>query len=93
MYRQDETEAQSAEFFMQLLVTTLLVLGLVGIMLRSALLPLRILLTLVVPLLSVFGLAVVVYQWGALAWLGIAAFGGGSEDRDLDFGTRPHPVA
>ena len=59
------------EEFKKMLVGICVLLGLlVGVMLRSAFVPMRLALTLILPLASVFGAAVLVYQDGALGWLG-----------------------
>merc|ERR1719159_700015 len=44
----------------------------IGVFLRSASVPVRLALTLVLPLCSVFGMAVLVFQEGWLNWLGVA---------------------
>lgn len=52
-------------------ITVAVVIIMIGLFLRSAFVPLRLLLTLFLPLSSVFGAAVIVYQWGFLSWLGL----------------------
>jgi hypothetical protein len=59
------------EEFKKMLLGICLLLGLlVGVVLRSAFVPLRLALTLILPLASVFGAAVLVYQDGVLGWVG-----------------------
>jgi len=57
-----------------LTVTFAIVFTILGILLRSAFVPIRLALTLVAPLCAVFGFAVLVYQKGALTWTGSEAF-------------------
>lgn len=59
---------------MLLLVTMMVVFAIIGCGLRSAFVPLRLSLAVFIPLATVFGIAVLVYQDGALAWTGISAF-------------------
>jgi len=70
-----------SEFRRVLVVSCILVFLMISIFLRSVFVPLRLALTLVLPLCSVFGTAVLVYQDNWLGWLGwknIAASGDGS---------------
>eukprot|EP00401_Gymnodinium_catenatum_P045101 CAMPEP_0117580962 /NCGR_PEP_ID=MMETSP0784-20121206/65528_1 /TAXON_ID=39447 /ORGANISM="" /LENGTH=217 /DNA_ID=CAMNT_0005381151 /DNA_START=75 /DNA_END=728 /DNA_ORIENTATION=+ len=59
------------EFMRILPVVMLLTFIMIGLFLRSAIVPARLALTLVVPLCSVYGVAVLVYQEGWLNWLGL----------------------
>jgi len=71
----DALERRVESLFPQLLATTfVIVFTILGLLLRSAFVPIRLALTLVAPLCAVFGLAVAVYQNGALEWTGLAAF-------------------
>jgi uncharacterized membrane protein YdfJ with MMPL/SSD domain len=54
--------------------TFLIVFVVLGFLLRSAFVPVRLVLTLVAPLAAVFGMGTLVYQDGALEWTGLAAF-------------------
>jgi len=58
------------EFCRVLPIEMLLIFVVIGIVLKSAFVPLRLALTLVLPLCSVYGLSVKVYQEGMLSWLG-----------------------
>lgn len=58
-----------------LAVTFTIVFTILGLLLRSAFVPIRLALTLIAPLCAVFGSAVLVYQKGALKWTGVEAFG------------------
>jgi len=70
----DTIEASKEKFPLMLSVTTVVVLAIVAILLRSAFVPIRLLLTLIFPMAATFGLAVLVYQKGILDWTGISAF-------------------
>lgn len=59
---------------MLLAITFTIVFTILGCLLRSAFVPIRLALTLVAPLCAVFGSAVLVYQKGALEWTGFRAF-------------------
>lgn len=54
--------------------TFFLIFLFLGFLLKSLFVPIRLMLTLVAPLLAVFGSAVLVYQKGWLEWTGLAAF-------------------
>jgi RND superfamily putative drug exporter len=58
---------------MLLVITLVIIFSLLGYGFKSALVPLRLSLTVIMPLVCVFGFAVLVYQDGVLNWTGIAA--------------------
>lgn len=60
-----------AEFKRGLPITIFVVFVTIALLLRSAVVPLRLLLTLFLPLGSVFGISVAIYQWGWFNWLGV----------------------
>eukprot|EP00928_Gymnodinium_smaydae_P013707 TRINITY_DN14981_c0_g3_i2.p1 TRINITY_DN14981_c0_g3~~TRINITY_DN14981_c0_g3_i2.p1 ORF type:complete len:919 (-),score=178.38 TRINITY_DN14981_c0_g3_i2:267-3023(-) len=70
------------EFKRALPITMGLIFLMIGIFLRSAFVPVRLALTLVLPLCSVFGVAVLVFQDGWLDWMGLANVGSSA---DLSF--------
>eukprot|EP00929_Paragymnodinium_shiwhaense_P050564 TRINITY_DN25458_c0_g1_i2.p1 TRINITY_DN25458_c0_g1~~TRINITY_DN25458_c0_g1_i2.p1 ORF type:complete len:949 (+),score=99.37 TRINITY_DN25458_c0_g1_i2:237-3083(+) len=78
----DMMEETFAEFTMMLPITCMLIFALIGFFLRSAFVPLRLALTLVLPVCSVFGLAVLVFQEGVLDFLGIDNVSG-SKDKSF----------
>jgi len=61
------------EFPLLVFLTCLVVFTLLGFMLRSAFVVIRLTLTVILPLAAMFGLAVLVYQDGILDWTGITA--------------------
>ena len=54
--------------------TFLIVFGVLGLLLKSLFVPVRLMMTLVAPLAAVFGMGTLIYQKGALEWTGLAAF-------------------
>lgn len=72
----DAMQRRVVALFPRLLITTfLIVFVILGYLLRSLFVPVRLALTLVAPLCAVFGSAVLVYQKGALEWMGWQAVG------------------
>ncbi|KAH9255806.1 hypothetical protein BASA81_006207 [Batrachochytrium salamandrivorans] len=66
----DAMQRRVVELFPRLLITTfLIVFVILGVLLRSLFVPVRLALTLIAPLCAVFGSAVLVYQKGALEWM------------------------
>lgn len=66
----DAMQRRVVELFPRLLITTfLIVFVILGVLLRSLFVPIRLALTLIAPLCAVFGSAVLVYQKGALEWM------------------------
>ncbi len=70
VYERDTIEYTVSKFPMMIAITTTVVMLVVAILLKSAFVPVRLLLTLIVPIAAVYGLAVLVYQDGFLNWLG-----------------------
>lgn len=60
------------EFPLLIIITCVVVFSLLGVMLQSVFVVIRLTLTVVLPLAAVFGLAVLVYQDGILDWTGLA---------------------
>ena len=60
------------EFPLLIVITCVVVFSLLGVMLQSVFVVIRLTLTVVLPLAAVFGLAVLVYQDGILDWTGLA---------------------
>ena len=73
VYEYDTIEYTSGKFGLMLGVTTALVMVVVAVLLKSAFVPVRLTVTLIVPLAAVYGLAVLVYQHGILNWLHVDA--------------------
>jgi uncharacterized membrane protein YdfJ with MMPL/SSD domain len=74
----DRMSVEWDQFEKQIAVTAAIVLVLISIMLKSAFACVRLALTLFMPLFSVYGLAVLVYQDGILDWTGVAALSSNS---------------
>eukprot|EP00747_Dinoflagellata_sp_TGD_P029867 gnl/TRDRNA2_/TRDRNA2_134234_c0_seq1.p1 gnl/TRDRNA2_/TRDRNA2_134234_c0~~gnl/TRDRNA2_/TRDRNA2_134234_c0_seq1.p1 ORF type:complete len:810 (+),score=72.90 gnl/TRDRNA2_/TRDRNA2_134234_c0_seq1:350-2431(+) len=72
----DIIEKIYAIFPMTIVITLLIVLLAVGVVFKSAFIPLRSVLSICLTLCWVYGLAVSTYQWGALDWTGLAGLSG-----------------
>jgi uncharacterized membrane protein YdfJ with MMPL/SSD domain len=77
---QDTIDAAQATFPLMLSVTFAVVIAVVSVLLKSVFVPIRLILTLALPLASTLGLQVLVFQYGILEWTGIEAFNPGHED-------------
>lgn len=70
VFESDVTDYAISHFIRMVIMIIGIIVVLVGFMFRSISIPFRLLLTLAVPLASVFGLAVLVFQKGILSWFG-----------------------
>eukprot|EP00929_Paragymnodinium_shiwhaense_P017140 TRINITY_DN12610_c0_g1_i1.p1 TRINITY_DN12610_c0_g1~~TRINITY_DN12610_c0_g1_i1.p1 ORF type:complete len:1000 (+),score=123.52 TRINITY_DN12610_c0_g1_i1:104-3103(+) len=78
----DMMERTFAEFTHMLPITCLVIFLMIGLFLRSAFVPLRLAMTLILPLCSVFGLSVLIFQDGWLEFLGLRNLSA-SQDRSF----------
>lgn len=92
---QDQEYKEWRSFVQQFGITIALVMLLTMVMLRSLLISLRLGVTMVIPLLAVYGLAAKVYQDGLLAWTQYPSLGGSIEGgrlQELESGSFYEPM-